>query len=339
MATASQTITVGAGRYRLTKKLGEGEFGEVHLADDLDEGGLVAVKLFKPGVKLDAALQEGRLQRRLSEHPRIVGLRNLDVRSGAGPIVVSEYMEHGSVAQAIGTGSAGLLLALRWTVDAADALVHAHANGVFHRDCKPSNLLLDGSGHATLCDFGVAEEPLAGAPGPMYMALAAPELTQGHPTSVRSEVWMLGALFYRLLVGTYPYPAGAAGAQAISGVPDPQLPMNLVRVVKQALAPDPADRQTDVTALRSQLLATPVTTEFQGAAAPGTLARWQASVPAGEAIVEVVSTPRSTFQARLRVDRGSGPRTASAPARRTSEAQALRDARTLLHGVVEGRLP
>jgi hypothetical protein len=105
----------------------------VHLARDLDEGGEVAVKLFDLGVTLDAAILEAQLQRRLSAHPRVVGLRNVDARTSAAPVVVTEYMPAGSVADRIGGGSAGLLSGLRWTLDAADALAHAHANGVFQR--------------------------------------------------------------------------------------------------------------------------------------------------------------------------------------------------------------
>lgn len=137
MAAASHSIiSAGAGRYELQRLLGRGVFGEVHLARDLDEGGEVAVKLFGTGMTLDAAVLEAQLQRRLSAHPRVVALRNVDARTSAAPIVVTEYMPAGSVADRIGGGSAGLLSALRWTLDAADALAHAHANGVFHRDAK-----------------------------------------------------------------------------------------------------------------------------------------------------------------------------------------------------------
>jgi eukaryotic-like serine/threonine-protein kinase len=342
MAGASQTVTVGGGRYELKRKLGSGGFGNVYYGLDLDEGGEVAVKLFKSTVTLDQALLEAQLQRRLSEHPRVVSLRNVDARTSTGPIVVTEYRPAGSVADRIGLGSAGLLLALRWTRDAADGLVHAHAQGIFHRDAKPSNLLLDGTGHASLCDFGVAEDNLTGRGGTaVYPSLIAPELAQTGTTE-QTEVWMLGVLFYRLLFGQYPYPGGAIGVPPGTevAIPDPQVPAALIRVLRRALALDPADRYPSVAGLRADLLAASVVTEFRPVASPsGALARWEATIPVGLAIVEVTRSPKSTFTARLRIDRGNGPRTVNERPRRSTEKQAMRDARTLLRAVVEGRAP
>jgi serine/threonine protein kinase len=342
MATGSH-ISVGAGRYELLEQLGEGEFGVVYRGLDLDEGCNVAVKLFKEGVKLESALTEAQLQRRLSEHPRIVSLRNVDVRTSAGPIVVTEYMPGGSVDKRIGEGPAGLLHGLRWTIDAADALAHAHANDVFHRDAKPSNLLLDDSDHARLCDFGVAEDSFVAAGGGMlYAMLGAPE--QGSTgTTEKTEVWMLGALLHRLVLGSYPYPSGSASLNPGTTVRpqdhDPQIPMAMERIMKRALAIDPADRFATVRELRDELLAIVVVTEFGSVRAPGTVASWQAPIAAGSATVEVLQSPRATFTTRLRIDRGSGPRTLQTAPRRSTERQAVRDARTLLHAVVEGRLP
>jgi serine/threonine protein kinase len=344
MSIASQkTVTVGGGRYKIQRLLGTGMFGEVHLATDLDEGGDVAVKLFHNGVVLNSALVEAQFQRRLSSHPRVVPLRNVDVRTGGGPIIVTEYFPGGSVAGRTGSGAAGLLLGLRWTCDVCDALVHAHALGIFHRDAKPSNLLLDEADHASLCDFGVAEDSfvgLAAGGGMVYSALAAPELGRTGTTN-QTEVWMVGVLLYRLLLGKYPYPTGAVGV--LTPVQpqndDPQLPRALATIMQRALSADPSRRYPDVAALRRDLIAVSVVTEFSVVSAGGAIQRWEAPIAAGTGIVEVVSSPNSTFTARLRIDRGFGPRTVNARPRRSSQTQALRDARTMLHGVVEGRLP
>lgn len=303
----------------------------------------MAVKLFRADVRLDDAVLEAQLQRRLSAHPRVVGLRNLDVRTSAGPIVVSEYMPGGSVDQRCAGGTAGLLASLRWTLDAADALVHAHAHGVFHRDAKPSNLLLDPTGHASLCDFGVAEDSFNGGGDSMlYQALAAPE-QPATGTTEQTEVWMLGTLLYRLLFGVYPHPSGAVGlpadarvnAQALS----PQIPMALSRVLERALAVSLSERYATVLELRQALLAINVVTEFTPVHGANAIERWQASLDGGVATVDVIATPRSTFSARLRIDRGAGPRTVNSRPRRSTRQQAFRDARTLLRAVVEGRLP
>ena len=340
MAEGSQ-ITVGGGRYELLEKLGKGEFGVVHRGIDLDEGVDVAVKLFKAGVKIESALAEAQLQRRLSDHPRVVGLRNVDVRTGPGPIVVTVYMPAGSVQKRIGEQAAGLRLGLRWTIDAADALTHAHANGVFHRDAKPSNLLLDETEHASLCDFGVAEDNFVEPSGnPVYPTLTAPEQAQTGTTE-RTEVWMLGTLLYRLVLGEYPYPLGSVPPTAAVDpqARDPQIPAALAQIMRRALSPDPATRYTTVAELREALLGVRVVTELRPAPMPPALHRWEASIPGAKVIVEVIRSPHATFTARLRVDRGSGPRTVCEDPRRPGERGALRDARTFLHAVVEGRLP
>src|SRR4051794_5759945 len=106
--SSRKVVTVGGGRYAVDRKLGEGHFGEVQLADDLDEGGKVAVKVFKKNFTLEEALLEGQLQRRLSDHARVVSLRNVDVRTGAGPIIVTEYRPAGSVADRVGPDRAAL---------------------------------------------------------------------------------------------------------------------------------------------------------------------------------------------------------------------------------------
>lgn len=334
---------MGGGRYDLQRELGSGEFGTVHLATDLDEGGDVAVKTFKEGVTLDEALLEAQLQRRLSAHDRIVPLRNVDARTGPSPIVITEYRPDGSVAARIGNGPAGLLLGYRWTLDVADGLVHAHANDIFHRDAKPSNLLLDGTGHAALCDFGVAEDNLTGeGSSKVYPHLIAPEMPDAG-TSEATEVWMLGALAYRLLVGEYPFPFGGYGLTGGTVVQphltNPQIPMALSRVLQDALAVDPADRHQGVDAMRKALLAANPVTEFVEAPGGEAIARWKAKVRRGVAVVEVVPTARSTFTARIRLDQGSGPRTVDSRPARSSPGLALRDARTYLHAVVEGRAP
>lgn len=99
--------------------------------------------------------------------------------------------------------------------------------------------------------------------------------------------------------------------------------------------------EDEVTRSRKDLLAINAVTEFQLAPQPPAIRRWVAPIPAGLAIVEVNPSPRSTFTARLRIDRqaGAGPRTVGERSRRSTSALALQDARALLHGVVEGRMP
>ena len=151
---------------------------------------------------------------------------------------------------------------------------------------------------------------------------------------------MLGTLLYRLILDQYPHPLGVAPSAVVDPqAQDPQIPAALARIMQRALALDPADRYADVAELRDVLLPVHVVTEFQAAPEAPATHRWQAPVPGGTAIVEVIPSPHTTFTARLRLDRGHKPRTIRESPRRAGQRGALRDARTFLHAVVEGRLP
>lgn len=188
----------------------------------------------------------------------------------------------------------------------------------------------------------MAEDNLRRTSGTTYSALIAPESALTGTTEL-TEVWMLGTLLHRLLLGGYPYPSGGAGLTPGALVQpqhhDPQIPTALARVLQRALSVDPTTRFQSVEALRVDLLALAIVTEFRAIPTSAAIARWEASVPGGSAVVEVLPTPAATFSARLRVDRGNGMRTCDQRPRRSSEAQAVRDARTLLRAVVEGRAP
>ena len=88
---------VGDGRYELRTRLDNGHFGVVWDAWDLDEDVRVAVKLLGPRVAPDRVLQEARLHRRLSEHRRILRMRNVIVSAAPVPIVVMDFVEDGSI--------------------------------------------------------------------------------------------------------------------------------------------------------------------------------------------------------------------------------------------------
>lgn len=160
MSSPPRIVRVGGGRYELKRLLGRGQFGEAWLADDLDEYDQVVVKLFDPRVRPDDVLIEAGLQRRVSQHPRVAALRNVDIRTGGAPILAMEYVQCGSIHDHIAGGPADLILGVRWTRDVLEALEHAHSQGVIHRDVKPKNVLLDEHGRALLSDFGVSDDSL-----------------------------------------------------------------------------------------------------------------------------------------------------------------------------------
>jgi tetratricopeptide (TPR) repeat protein/TolB-like protein len=143
----------------------------------------------------------------------------------------------------------------------ADALAHAHAQGVIHRDVKPANILLH-QGHALLADFGVAREPsdeqLTDSGLPVgTAAYASPEQAAGSRlVDARSDVYALGCVLYEMLAGG---PAHellkrrfAEALPSLSGL-RPDAPAWLDRVLARAMAPRPEDRFTTAAEFRDAL--------------------------------------------------------------------------------------
>src|SRR5262249_55329010 len=148
----------------------------------------------------------------------------------------------------------------------AEALAHAHAQGVIHRDIKPSNLLLDTQGTVWITDFGLAKaegtDDLT-SPGDIVGTLRymAPERFQGQCDS-RSDVYSLGLTLYELLT-LRPAFAASERAQLIDRLlhdqpprpraVDPRIPRDLEMIVLKAMARDPGERYATATALAEDL--------------------------------------------------------------------------------------
>jgi dienelactone hydrolase len=252
-----------AGRYAVERELGRGGMATVYLAEDLRHRRKVAIKLLPPeiGMTLGAGrfLREIEVAARL-QHPNIVPL--LD----SGEIedlcyYVMPYVEGESLRDRLGRGgefpvgeAVGILR------EVADALSHAHANGVVHRDIKPGNILLSGR-HALVMDFGVAKA-VTDATGrqslttsgivvgtPAYMA---PEQAVGDPSQDhRVDIYALGVVAYEMLAGRAPFAAASFQemvAAHVTADPEPlarqraALPPGLAQVVMKCLAKQPAER-------------------------------------------------------------------------------------------------
>jgi len=149
---------VAGDRYELVRRLGNGVFGVAWEAVDHHEQQVVALKLLDPRIKPDRVLLEAQLQRRLSEHPRIVSIMNVELGANPSSFVALEFVRAGSLQSVLDARRPTVLESVRWIRDVLEALDHTHQEGVLHRDVKPSNLLLGPDGHAMLTDFGVAED-------------------------------------------------------------------------------------------------------------------------------------------------------------------------------------
>ena len=199
-----------AERYQMTSELGQGGMSTVYLARDLRHGRDVAVKVVHP--RLTSALGADRFLREIAivaqlQHPHIVPLYDSGEADGSLYYVMpyeAGLSLRGRLARDGPFAPEDVVLILR---DVCDALAHAHARGIVHRDIKPDNVLLSGR-HAMVADFGVAKAATDAATGialgtPAYMA---PEQIEANPTiDQRADIYSVGVLGYELLSGRPPF--------------------------------------------------------------------------------------------------------------------------------------
>ncbi|HJS47973.1 MAG TPA: serine/threonine-protein kinase, partial [Gemmatimonadales bacterium] len=222
------------------------------------------IKVLPP--EMSAAVQTERFQREIQvaaslQHPHIVPL----LTAGAASELlyyVMPFIEGESLADRLAReGALPMPDAARILRDVVDALAHAHARGVVHRDIKPGNVMLSGR-HAMVTDFGVAKAVSSSSAGgssltslgvalgtPAYMA---PEQAAADPgVDHRADIYAVGAVAYEMLAGRKPYEAPTPQAMLaahITGSPDPvgryraSIPSALAAAVMRCLEKHPADR-------------------------------------------------------------------------------------------------
>jgi serine/threonine protein kinase len=203
--------TVVAERFEIDRLAGAGGMGRVYRARDRQGGARVAVKvLSQAGLADDARFaREVEALTRL-RHPHIVGYVAHGRVPGGAPFVVMEWVEGQSLADRLADGPLSLPDALDLAIGVADALALAHAQGIVHRDVKPSNVqLVDGDPRRPkLLDFGTARLTegaksltlsgmIIGTPGFM-----SPEQARGAGRiDARADVFALGCVLYECLTG------------------------------------------------------------------------------------------------------------------------------------------
>ncbi|MFD0416652.1 serine/threonine-protein kinase [Streptomyces sp. NPDC127108] len=304
-----------AGRYRLSRLLGQGGMGAVWQAHDEQLGRDVAVKeLQLPEHVSEAERQnwiarldrEARAAARL-KHPGIITVHDRISGPDGRPWIVMELVDGGSLADLIEAQGA---LTPQRVADigrqVAAALGAAHRMGITHRDIKPANILLE-EDRVVLTDFGIAAlegDATLTATG-MIMgtpAFMAPEQVRGLPATAESDLWSLGATLYAAVEGHAPFAGTAPSAILVAVATEPPIPAVragvLGPVLDRLLYKDPAARLT-MDQLQAQL---------NGAAAP---------TPA-MAMAAPVASPTPTMPARSPAVRkaAAGPTAEPVPAPR-----------------------
>ncbi len=266
-----------AGRFVVEREVGRGGVGIVYRAHDQVGGQAVALKVIAlPGVDAgeEARFQrEGRVLAGLN-HPGIVRVVAFGQLDEGQPFVAMEWLEGEDMAQRHRRAPLSLTAALRVAADVADALAAAHACGIVHRDVKPSNIFLVGSGHdagtafqVKLVDFGVASAgdakltrtgAIVGTPA--YMA---PEQARGDgEVDARADLYALGATLFEMLTNRPPHvgPTAITILARLVTTPAPRLTdvlpeagARLDDVMARLLATNPTDRPASAEQVAQEL--------------------------------------------------------------------------------------
>lgn len=284
------------GHLEVLERVGEGSFGEVFRARDTKLDRVVALKLLSrrdDAGRDRSTVEEGRLLARV-RHPNVAAVYGADERDGRTGLWM-EFLEGRTLSELLRErGPLGAREAALVGIDLCRALAAVHAQGILHRDVKAQNVVRETGGRIVLTDFGIGrdlegEEPepeerrLSGTP--LYLA---PELFEGEPATVRSDLYSLGVLLFHLATGSFPVQgrsvdeirrAHERGEAALLRDVRPDLPEPFIRAVERALASDPARRYLTAGAFE-QALSDVVQLDETGSRGAGARAGRRRAVPA-----------------------------------------------------------
>ncbi|WP_067885527.1 serine/threonine-protein kinase [Nocardia vaccinii] len=242
------------------EEIGRGGFGVVYRCVQKALSRTVAVKVLSSEIDSESRerfLREEHAMGRLSGHPNIVDVLQVDVTASGMPCLVMPYTAHGSLEQLVrDNGPLSWADALRVGVKLAGAIESAHRVQVLHRDVKPANVLLSRYGEPQLTDFGIARIPggfrtstamITGSP-----AFTAPEVLKGGEATVRSDVYGLGATLFALLTGHAAYERQSGErvvaqflritTQPVPDLREQDIPADVAAAIERAMSTDPAER-------------------------------------------------------------------------------------------------
>jgi hypothetical protein len=268
--------------FEIVALVGSGGMGEVYRARDTRLDRIVAIKVLNEAELGDASprrierfRQEARAIARIT-HPNICTLYDV-AQEGSTTFLVMEFVEGTTLARRLEDGPLPLATALKIAVQIADALDHAHRQGVVHRDLKPSNIML-ARDRVKLLDFGLAKLKEPDERAAVVAATAtqlteahtivgtapymSPEQIEGRDVDARTDIFAFGIVLYEMIAGRRPF-AGDSRISVLSAIVggeplslaalQPGTPPAVERLVARCLAKDPDDRWQTARDLAAEL--------------------------------------------------------------------------------------
>ena len=258
------TIKIGSlvdGRYRINARIGHGGMAEVYEATDIINKKVVAIKLIREDV-MKNPINLKRFQNEITiaaalRHPNIVGVYNHGTIEGR-PYIANEFIKGQNLKDMLDHyGSLPIEQAVNCMIQLTSAIFYAHQHGIIHRDIKPQNIYIMPDDTIKLGDFGISQAQ--GVDDGLTKAseivgsvhYLAPEISQGKPASIQSDIYSAGVTFYELLTAHVPFDKDSAVNVAVAHVKEkfppvkkylPNCPKEIEKIIALATKKKLSDR-------------------------------------------------------------------------------------------------